>query len=115
MARVGIICGSDSDLEKASDACKILDELGVPYDLRIASAHRTPELLEEYMSTAEERYPQLCSCPNQDAITSLELSVDGQLVGPSKSDAHKLTSKNNHIPPQTSKWSITHHAEPIDF
>ena len=55
MSRVGIICGSDSDLEKASDACKILDELGVAYDLRIASAHRTPELLEEYMSTAEER------------------------------------------------------------
>ena len=55
MARVGIICGSASDLEKASDACKILDELGVAYDLRIASAHRTPELLEEYMSTAEER------------------------------------------------------------
>ena len=47
MSRVGIICGSDSDLEKASDACKILDELGVAYDLRIASAHRTPELLEE--------------------------------------------------------------------
>jgi len=55
MSRVGIICGSDSDLEKASYACKILDELGVAYDLRIASAHRTPELLEEYMSTAEER------------------------------------------------------------
>ena len=55
MPRVGIICGSDSDLETASDACKILDELGVAYDLRIASAHRTPELLEEYMSTAEER------------------------------------------------------------
>ena len=55
MSRVGIICGSDSDLEKASDACKILDELGVAYDLRIASAHRTPELLEEYRSKAEER------------------------------------------------------------
>ena len=55
MSRVGIICGSDTELEKASDACKILDELGVAYDLRIASAHRTPELLEEYMSTAEER------------------------------------------------------------
>lgn len=55
MPLVGIIVGSDSDLEKASDACTILDELGISYDLRIASAHRTPELLEEYMSTAEER------------------------------------------------------------
>ena len=42
MSRVGIICGSDSDLEKASDGCKILDEVGVAYDFRIASAHRTP-------------------------------------------------------------------------
>ena len=55
MPLVGIIVGSDSDLEKASDACSILDELGISYDLRIASAHRTPALLEEYMSTAEER------------------------------------------------------------
>ena len=55
MPLVGIIVGSDADLEKASDACNILDELGISYDLRIASAHRTPELLEEYMSTAEER------------------------------------------------------------
>jgi 5-(carboxyamino)imidazole ribonucleotide mutase len=55
MPLVGIIVGSDSDLEKASDACSILEELGIPYDLRIASAHRTPELLDEYMSTAEDR------------------------------------------------------------
>lgn len=55
MPLVGIIVGSDSDLEKASDACSILEEIGIPYDLRIASAHRTPELLDEYMSTAEDR------------------------------------------------------------
>jgi|TARA_B110000438_G_scaffold303367_2_gene364515 5-(carboxyamino)imidazole ribonucleotide mutase len=55
MPLVGIIVGSDSDLEKASDACSILEELGISYDLRIASAHRTPELLDEYMSTAEDR------------------------------------------------------------
>lgn len=55
MPLVGIIVGSDSDLEKASDACSILEELEISYDLRIASAHRTPELLDEYMSTAEDR------------------------------------------------------------
>ena len=55
MAKVAIIVGSDSDLEKASDACTVLEELGVEYDLRVASAHRTPELLAEYMGQIEER------------------------------------------------------------
>tara|TARA_B100001057_G_scaffold487624_1_gene570633 strand:+ start:684 stop:1172 length:489 start_codon:yes stop_codon:yes gene_type:complete len=53
--KVAIIVGSDSDLEKASDACTVLEELSIDYDLRIASAHRTPELLEEYMNSVEER------------------------------------------------------------
>ena len=55
MPKVAIIVGSDSDLEKASDACTVLEELSIDYDLRIASAHRTPELLEEYMNSVEER------------------------------------------------------------
>ena len=55
VAKVAIIVGSDSDLEKASDACTVLEELGVEYDLRVASAHRTPELLAEYMGQIEER------------------------------------------------------------
>ena len=54
MALVAIIVGSDSDLDKASDACTVLDELNIPYELRIASAHRTPELVTEYMSGIEE-------------------------------------------------------------
>ena len=55
MALVAIIVGSDSDLDKASDACTVLDELGIAYELRIASAHRTPELVTEYMNGIEER------------------------------------------------------------
>jgi len=52
---VGIIMGSTSDLETMDHACKILDELGVPYEKRVVSAHRTPEYMVEYASTAESR------------------------------------------------------------
>lgn len=55
MGKVGIIMGSDSDLPVMSNAAKILDELGVNYELTIVSAHRTPDRLYEYAKTAEER------------------------------------------------------------
>ena len=41
--KVGIIMGSDSDLPVMSKAAEILDELKVPYELTIVSAHRTPD------------------------------------------------------------------------
>src|SRR3989304_370856 len=49
---VGIIMGSDSDLEIMSDAAKILDELKIPYELTVVSAHRTPKRLFDYASSA---------------------------------------------------------------
>jgi len=52
---VGIIMGSDSDLPVMSESAKILDELGVSYELTIVSAHRTPKRLYDYAETAEER------------------------------------------------------------
>ena len=52
---VGIIMGSMSDLETMEHACKVLDELGVPYEKRVVSAHRTPEYMMEYAATAAER------------------------------------------------------------
>jgi 5-(carboxyamino)imidazole ribonucleotide mutase len=52
---VGIIMGSKSDWETMSNAAQTLDGLGVPYEVRVVSAHRTPDLLFEYASTAEER------------------------------------------------------------
>ncbi|WP_167955224.1 5-(carboxyamino)imidazole ribonucleotide mutase [Anaerosporobacter faecicola] len=55
MAKIGIIMGSDSDLPVMSKAAEILDELKVPYELTIVSAHRTPDRLYEYAKTAEER------------------------------------------------------------
>lgn len=52
---IGIVMGSDSDWPVMQAAAKMLDELGVPYEARVVSAHRTPDLLFEYASSARER------------------------------------------------------------
>jgi 5-(carboxyamino)imidazole ribonucleotide mutase len=52
---VGIIMGSDSDLPIMREAAAILDELQIPYEMTIVSAHRTPKRLYEYATGAEER------------------------------------------------------------
>jgi len=52
---VGIIMGSTSDWETMKHACDILDELKVPYEKKVVSAHRTPDLMFEYAETAKER------------------------------------------------------------
>jgi 5-(carboxyamino)imidazole ribonucleotide mutase len=52
---VGIIMGSKSDWETMRHAAATLDTLGVPHEVRVVSAHRTPDLLFEYASTAEQR------------------------------------------------------------
>jgi 5-(carboxyamino)imidazole ribonucleotide mutase len=53
--RVGIIMGSVSDLETMRAAATTLQELGVAYEMRVISAHRTPDLLFEYASRAASR------------------------------------------------------------
>lgn len=55
MPLVGIIMGSKSDWETMAHAAETLDSLGVPYEVRVVSAHRTPDLLFEYASTASDR------------------------------------------------------------
>ena len=52
---VGIIMGSRSDWETLSASAETLDSLGVPYEVRVVSAHRTPDLLFEYAGSAETR------------------------------------------------------------
>jgi 5-(carboxyamino)imidazole ribonucleotide mutase len=52
---VGIIMGSSSDWETMEHAAKTLAELGVAHETRLVSAHRTPDLLFEYASSAERR------------------------------------------------------------
>src|SRR5438128_3853892 len=52
---VGIIMGSKSDWETMSYAAQTLETLGVPFDVRVLSAHRTPDQLFEYVESAEPR------------------------------------------------------------
>jgi len=52
---VGILMGSDSDLSSMQEAGKVLEEFGVPFEVRICSAHRTPDRLVRYAREAEGR------------------------------------------------------------
>jgi 5-(carboxyamino)imidazole ribonucleotide mutase len=52
---VGIIMGSRSDLETLAPAVEVLTELRVPHEVRVVSAHRTPDLMFEYAASAESR------------------------------------------------------------
>ena len=52
---VGIIMGSKSDWDTMKNAADTLDQLGIPYETRVVSAHRTPDLLFEYASGAAGR------------------------------------------------------------
>jgi 5-(carboxyamino)imidazole ribonucleotide mutase len=54
-ALVGIIMGSTSDWETLRHAAETLEKLGVQHEVRVVSAHRTPDLLFEYAATARER------------------------------------------------------------
>ena len=52
---VGIIMGSDSDLPTMREAAAVCDRFGVPYELRVVSAHRTPRDMADYAASAHER------------------------------------------------------------
>jgi len=54
-ALVGIIMGSSSDWETLRGAAETLEKLGVPHEVRVVSAHRTPDLLFEYAASARSR------------------------------------------------------------
>src|SRR5919106_3800082 len=54
-ALVGVIMGSDSDLDVMRPAVDVLAEFGVAHEVRVVSAHRTPDVLYEYASTAADR------------------------------------------------------------
>lgn len=53
--KIGVIMGSKSDWETMKHACDILDELDVPYEKKVVSAHRTPDFMFEYAEQARER------------------------------------------------------------
>ncbi|MCA9193288.1 MAG: 5-(carboxyamino)imidazole ribonucleotide mutase [Planctomycetales bacterium] len=53
--KVGVIMGSRSDWETMQHATQILSELGIPFEARVVSAHRTPKWMFEYAESAEKR------------------------------------------------------------
>ena len=52
---VGIIMGSDSDLPTMEKAVEVLQEFNVPFEVKVVSAHRTPDMMAEYGKTAHDR------------------------------------------------------------
>ena len=52
---VGIVMGSDSDLEIMKEAADVLKKFGIPYDMTVASAHRSPQRAVEFASSAGQR------------------------------------------------------------
>ena len=54
MKKVGVIRGSDSDLPVVEKALAVLDEYGVPYEVHVFSAHRTPEQAKEFSASARK-------------------------------------------------------------
>ncbi|MBF8778592.1 5-(carboxyamino)imidazole ribonucleotide mutase [Pseudomonas fulva] len=54
-ALVGVIMGSKSDWSTLSHTADMLEKLGIPYEVKVVSAHRTPDLLFQYAEQAEER------------------------------------------------------------
>ena len=55
MAKVGIVMGSDSDMQIMAKAADVLEELGIDYEMTIISAHREPDVFFNYAKTAEEK------------------------------------------------------------
>lgn len=53
--KIGVIMGSSSDWETMKHTCDILDELEIPYEKKVVSAHRTPDLMFEYAQEARNR------------------------------------------------------------
>src|ERR1700722_1849318 len=54
-AQIGVVMGSRSDWDTLQHAAETLDRLGIVHEVRVVSAHRTPDLLFDYASTAQSR------------------------------------------------------------
>lgn len=74
--KIGIIMGSQSDWSTMREAASILDELGVEYETRIVSAHRTPDRLWDYGKTAVERGLQVIFAAAGERIVLRHIATD---------------------------------------
>ena len=52
---IGVVMGSDSDWETMRNACEMLAQFGIPYEAKVVSAHRTPDAMFSYASSARKR------------------------------------------------------------
>jgi 5-(carboxyamino)imidazole ribonucleotide mutase len=52
---IGVVMGSDSDWDTMKNACEMLAQFGIPYEARVVSAHRTPDVMFAYASSARKR------------------------------------------------------------
>ena len=68
--QVGVIMGSRSDWETMKHCCDTLEELGVRFETRVVSAHRTPGLMAEYATTAADRGLRVIVAGGRGAATS---------------------------------------------
>ena len=56
--RIAVIMGSNSDYTTMVETCKLLDEFEIPYDKKVVSAHRTPDLLVDFSKNAKKKWLQ---------------------------------------------------------
>jgi 5-(carboxyamino)imidazole ribonucleotide mutase len=76
--RIGVVMGSQSDWETMRHAAQVLDELGIAHEVRIVSAHRTPERLRDYAAGAEGRGPGMLAA--QTAVPVLGVPVQSRAL-----------------------------------
>jgi 5-(carboxyamino)imidazole ribonucleotide mutase len=67
MKKVAIVMGSKSDVELVKPCMEVLEEFGVPYDVKILSAHRTPDEVAKFAEEAERKYAVIIACAGYSA------------------------------------------------
>lgn len=101
---VGIIMGSDSDLDIMGQAAKLLDEFGVPNEVRIVSAHRTPEEMSAYAKEAGGRGLKVIiagagGSAHLPGMTASETTLPVIAIPIRKSEGHEAFWSNIKMPP----------------
>ena len=78
---VSIIMGSTSDLPVMEKACKLLDEMQVPFEVNALSAHRTPDAVEEFARTAKDRGLKVIIAGASTTLPVIGVPIKGMLDG----------------------------------